>query len=177
MAQTCSWEHSRRVTLERISEGLLNLRTFSSFWVYRRTGWTVSCWRILTCTVSCLPFSHQFFKSDVPKCVCHKDGGTKWSSCTFHIFCEIFLNGVFSLESRSKYGGFKAALDFTSSRIHIYHNGSFPILISMILRSVYNAFSTKFLYFYEKDIQAFRDLGKKKKNIKTYNQYEFNINI
>lgn len=47
----------------------------------------------------------------------------------------------------------------------------------MILRSVYNAFSTKFLYFYEKDIQAFRDLGEKKNDIKTYNQYEFNINI
>lgn len=127
-------------TPEKKFRRAFNFKDVQFFLIKVENSATVSCWRILTCTVLGLPFFNQFFKSYVPKCLCHKDSGTNWSSCTFHIFCEIYLNGIFSMEGKSKcVGFFKLIWTLPTVEFTFIPMFFFSYLCFVILRnSVYN---------------------------------------
>lgn len=119
-------------------------------------------WRISTHTISCLHFSHQFFKNIVPKYHWHKELGINGLHVLYTFLVKYNRTGCLIWKTEANIWLFKVYLDITDSWIHIYLNCHFVFLIPMILgRSVYNDFSTKFWYLYEKCIHRFKDLWKK----------------
>lgn len=99
-------------------------------------------WRISTCAISCLHFSHQFFKNNVPKYHWHKELGIKALHALSTFLVKYNWKGCLIWKIERNVGGFfKANLDLTDSEIHIYLNCLFHFLISMFIgRSVYNIF-------------------------------------
>lgn len=142
-------------TPEGIYEGLFTLRTFSSFWLYRRTVWTEG--------YRPTQFHLHFFKNIVSKISLAQRAGNTW--CSLSTFLVKYnRTGGLIWKTESNVGFLKANLDITDSWIHICFNCLF-FLISMILgRSVYNDFSMMLWYLYEKGIHRFKDLWGKHHN-------------
>lgn len=143
---------------EGISEGLLTLRTFSSFWLYR-TMWTEGC-RPTQFHVFTSPIS--YLRTMSPNTTDTKSWG-KWSSLHFpHL--KYNWTGCLVWKIGTNVEVFLANLDWEWNSHYLNCHFLF-FLISMILRRwVYNDFSTKFWYLYEREIHRFKDLWEKNPN-------------